>query len=107
MKSDANTDATPTPTALAAKAFLERVDNSSFLRTIETRALNGGWVGSREAGAWDPKVSDAISRAAVRAVMNLFRAWAAECGTGCDDEDEPPASIGEAAKSATARRTRP
>lgn len=87
----------PTPTAVAAKAFMGRIDNSTYRQTIETRALNGGWVGSREAGAWDPKVSDAISRAAVRAVMDLFRAWAAECGTGCDDEDEPPASIGEAA----------
>lgn len=71
-------DGIPSLTRTAVRAFMSRVDNPSFLRTIEARALNGGWAGSRAAGAWDPKVSDAISKAAVAAVIDLFRAWAAE-----------------------------
>jgi hypothetical protein len=74
----------PTPTALAAKAFMARIGGPSYQQTIRSRALNGGWAGSREAGCWDGKVSDAIAGAAVGAVMDLFRAWAAEC-------DEPAA----------------
>lgn len=70
----------PSPTALAAKAFMERIDNTTYRRIIENRALNGGWVGSRAAAAWDTHVSDSIAKAALDAVLDLFRMWAAECG---------------------------
>jgi hypothetical protein len=78
----------PTPTALAAKGFMERIDNPVHLQTIESRALNGGWVGSREAGCWDTRVCDSIAKAAIGAVMDLFRQWAAEC-----DEAAPDAPV--------------
>lgn len=68
----------PTPTALAAKAFMERVGGPVYARTIETRAVLGGWSGARSAGCFDVKLSDAIATAAVSAVMDLFRSWAAE-----------------------------
>ena len=69
---------TPTPTALAAKAFMARIDNETYQRIIETRAVLGGWAGSRGAGCYDTHLSDAITKAALGAVMDLFRAWAAE-----------------------------
>jgi hypothetical protein len=69
----------PTKTALAAKAFLERIDNPTHLGVLETRAVNGGWVGAREAGFWQPRTSDAIAKAAWAAVLALLRHWAAEC----------------------------
>ena len=75
----------PTPTALAAKAFMERIGGGTCQRIIRNRAVMGGWVGARGAGMWDTKVSDAISEAALGAVKDLFRAWAAEC-----DEEEAP-----------------
>jgi len=75
----------PTPTALAAKAFMERVDSDTYRQVIETRAVNGGWVGARDAGLRDTHLSDAVAIAAVTAVMDLFRGWAAEC-------DEDPAA---------------
>ena len=49
-------------------------------QAVENRAVLGGWVGAREAGLWDTHVSDAVAKAAVAAVMDLFRDWAAECG---------------------------
>jgi len=70
----------PTPTALAAKAFMKRIDSDGYRRAVENRAVLGGWVGAREAGLWDTHVSDAVAKAAVAAVMDLFRDWAAECG---------------------------
>ena len=76
-------DPSLTPTALAAKAFMERIGNPTYQQIIETRAILGGWVGSRGAGCFDTHLSDAITKAAIAAVMDLFRAWAAEC-------DEPP-----------------
>ena len=36
---------TPTPTTLAAKAFMARIDNETYQRIIETRAVLGGWAG--------------------------------------------------------------
>jgi hypothetical protein len=69
----------PTPTALAARDFLKRVDNPAYRRIIETRAVLGGWAGARGAGCWDAHLSDAIAKAAVNAVLELFRKWAAEC----------------------------
>ena len=81
------TDPAPTPTALAAKAFMERIGNPTYQQIIETRAILGGWVGSRDAGCWDTHLSDAITKAALAAVMDLFRAWGAEC-----DEPRPLAS---------------
>ena len=75
----------PTPTALAAKAFMERIGGGTCQRIIRNRAVMGGWVGARGAGMWDTKVSDAISEAALGAVMDLFRAWAAEV----DEKEEP------------------
>lgn len=80
-------DSAPTPAALAAKAFMERIDNETYQRIIKTRAHLGGWVGAREAGLWDVKTCDAITDAALGAVMDLFRSWAAEC-------DEAPAAPG-------------
>jgi hypothetical protein len=67
-----------TPTALAAKAFMERIDKPTYLGIIETRAVLGGWVGARGAGCWDTRTSDAIAKAALSAVLNLFRDWAGE-----------------------------
>jgi len=72
-------DERPTKTALAAKAFLERIDNSTHRGVLENRAVLAGWVGSREAGCWDAKVSDAIAKAAWGGVLGLLRVWAAEC----------------------------
>jgi hypothetical protein len=84
----------PTRLALAAKAFLERIDNPTTRGTLETRAVNGGWVGAREAGCWDTKVSDAIAMAAWDSVLDLLRSWAAECdepgATPQDRADVPP-----------------
>ena len=68
----------PTPTALAAKAFMARIDRKTYLRSIRTTAHLGGWVGSRAAGCWDVKLCDAIAEAAVDAVLERFREWAAE-----------------------------
>ena len=76
--------AQPTSTALAAKALMERIDNSTHLGILETRAINGGWVGARSAGLWDTRVSDAVAKAAFSAVIDLLRSWAAEA-------DESPA----------------
>lgn len=70
----------PGPTALAAKAFMARIDNESFLDGIRTKGRLGGWVGSRGAGCWDGRLSDAIADAAVDAVLERFREWAAQCG---------------------------
>ena len=70
---------TPTLTALATKALMARIDNPTYQQIIETRAILGGWVGSRGAGCFDTHLSDAITKAALAAVMDLFRAWAAEC----------------------------
>jgi len=78
MTEPAETSAPPTPTALAAKAFMERIDNKTYLRIIRTKAHLGGWVGSRAAGCWDTKLCDAIAEAAVDAVLERFREWAAE-----------------------------
>jgi len=81
----------PTPTALAAKALLARVDNKTYRQVIETRAILGGWVGARGAGLRDVKVSDAVVKGALDALWELFRGWAAECDnaepqTGGTDE---------------------
>ena len=68
-----------TPTARAAKAFMTRIDNPTHQQTIEARAILGGWAGSRGAGCFDTHLSDAITKAALAAVMDLFRGWATEC----------------------------
>jgi hypothetical protein len=69
----------PTKTALAAKAFMDRIGNDTYRQILETRAVLGGWAGARGAGLWDTKVSDAVALGALNAVMDLIRAWAAEC----------------------------
>jgi hypothetical protein len=73
----------PNPIQFAAKAFLDGIDYPSTMRIIGTRANLGGWVGARSAGCWDVKVCDAIVKAALDAVWELIRSWAAE--------DEPAA----------------
>jgi hypothetical protein len=78
MTGDAEAATGPTPTAMAAKAFMERIDNLTYLGIIGTRAKNGGWVGARAAGLRDARASDAVALAAVEAVLDLFRDWAAE-----------------------------
>ena len=70
----------PTPTALAAKALMERIDNTAYRQVIQNRAVLGGWAGARGSGLWDTRISDAVAIAAVDAVMDLMRGWAAECG---------------------------
>ena len=75
----------PTLTATAVKDLLACIDNPTYRRIIETRAVLGGWVGARGAGLWDTRQSDAVAIAAIEAVWELFRAWAAEC-------DEAPAA---------------
>ena len=75
----------PTNTALAANDLLACIDNPTYRGIIETRAVNGGWVGARGAGLWDTRQSDAVAKGAIEAVWELFRAWAAEC-------DEAPAA---------------
>ena len=79
MTETGSMDPSPTPTALAARAFIERIDNPAYQRIIENRAILGGWAGSRGAGCYDTHLSDAITKGALAAVMDLFRAWAAEC----------------------------
>lgn len=71
--------ARPTPAALAAKAFLARVDNNTYRQVIENRALLGGWAGARRAGLRDAQVSDAVVMGALDALWELFGEWAAEC----------------------------
>ena len=78
---------TPAPAALAARAFLARVDNNAYRQVIENRALLGGWAGARRAGLRDAEVSDAVVMGALDALWDLFRGWAAEC-----DEAGPTAS---------------
>ena len=56
------------------------IDTPVYLGAIETRAVNGGWVGARGAGLLDTRQSDAVAKAAVDYVLDLFRIWAAECG---------------------------
>ncbi len=68
----------PTPTALAARAFLERIDGSAYRRIIENHAVVGGWVGARDADLWDARTTDSVAKAALSAVLDLFRTWAAE-----------------------------
>lgn len=68
----------PTPTAAAAKAFMERVDNPTFREVLENSAMVGGWVGAREAGFRDTRVADSVAKAALNAVLDLIREWAAE-----------------------------
>ena len=63
----------PTPTALAARAFLARVDNNAYRQVIENRALLGGWAGARRAGLRDVEVSDAVVMGALDALWDLFR----------------------------------
>jgi hypothetical protein len=67
-------------TSRSVRAFMNRIDNPTTLRTIRTRARLGGWVGSREAGCRDTKQADAIADAAFDAVLRLLRDWAAETG---------------------------
>jgi hypothetical protein len=69
----------PTLTAVAVNALLERIDNPTYRRIIETRAVNGGWGGARGAGLRNTRQSDAVAIAAIEAVWDLFRLWAAEC----------------------------
>jgi hypothetical protein len=70
--------APPTDAALAAKALMAAIDNPTFLGVIETRAVLAGWVGSRDAGLWDTRTSDAVAIAAVNGVLDLLRQWARE-----------------------------
>jgi len=77
----------PTPAALAAKEFLARVDNETYRRVIENRAILGGWVSALSAGIRDVTVSDAVVTGALDALWELLRGWAAECG----DEHHVPA----------------
>jgi hypothetical protein len=74
----------PTRTALAAKAFMDRIGSDAHQQAIENAAILGGWVGSREAGSRDVALSDAIAKAALDRVMDLFRTWAAECDDQAD-----------------------
>lgn len=82
----------PTPLALAAKAFVEGIGHPVTLRTLRTRAQNGGWVGSRAAGCWNAKASDAISIAAFDAVIELLRQWASEVDEDAPDDTDQGAS---------------
>lgn len=100
--------ASPTLTAVAARAFMDRIDNPVYLRLIETRAVNGGWAGARGAGCWDTHVSDAISKAAIDYVLDLFRLWAAE-GDGevtASDADAPRALREEITRQILAQKAR-
>lgn len=72
----------PTETALAAKALLDRVDNKTSRRVIETRAVLWGWQGARTAGLWDSHVSDAVAKRALDGIWDLLRSWAAEVEEG-------------------------
>jgi hypothetical protein len=65
--------------ALAARDFVRAIDHPVTLNSLETTAILGGWVGAREAGCWDVRVCDSISKAALAAVIELLRKWAAEC----------------------------
>ena len=85
----------PTPTALAARALLERIDNRSYMQALENRAVLGGWVGSREYGSYDTRLSDAIAKAALGAVLDLLRTWAAECGEVTAAPDGEPQALRE------------
>jgi hypothetical protein len=91
---EAMTETGPTPAAIAAKAFMERISGDAYQSAIETRAVMGGWVAAREAGVFDVKLNDAIAKAALAAVMDLFRSWAAEADeadrelAGADAESE-------------------
>jgi hypothetical protein len=76
----------PTDTALAAKALLARIDNSTYRRIMETRAVLWGWQGARGAGLWDTHVSDAVAIRALDGIWDLLRNWAAEA----DEQPEDP-----------------
>lgn len=58
---------------------MERISGDTYQQAIENAAILGGWVGSRQAGSRDVALSDAIAKAALDRVMDLFRDWAAEC----------------------------
>lgn len=68
-----------TPTAQAARDLLACIDNPTYHRVLEVRAILGGWVGARNMGCYDSQLSDSIATEALSAVLGLFRSWAAEC----------------------------
>lgn len=91
MDDQTATGAEPTPTAIAARAFLARVDNRTYRQVIETRAINGGWVGARRAGLLDVAISDVVVMGALDALWDLFRGWAAEA----DRNRRPETAVGD------------
>jgi hypothetical protein len=69
----------PTRAARAAREFMDSTSGQGYQQAIENAAILGGWVGSRQAGSRNVALSDAIAKAALDRVMDLFRKWAAEC----------------------------